>query len=68
VVAVGEKGVLWRKRLVAFAVSGSQATIGWAKMTHSGMVKAPRHVAHGCEVANSGEPIQSGRDSGGYSG
>jgi hypothetical protein len=49
-------------------VAGSSVTIGWAKMTHCGMVKAPRHMAQGCEVANSGEPIQSGRDSGGYGG
>jgi hypothetical protein len=28
----------------------------------------PGHVAQGCEVANSGEPIRSGRDSGGYGG
>jgi hypothetical protein len=55
--------VLWRKRLVAFTVAGSPATIGWAKMTHFGVVKAPRHVAQGREVANSSEPIQSGRDS-----
>jgi hypothetical protein len=47
-------------------MAGSPATIGWAKMTHCGMVKAPRHVAQGREVANSGEPIQSGRDSGRY--
>jgi hypothetical protein len=40
--------------------------IGWAKMTHCGMVKAPRHVAQGRQVANSGEPIQSGCDSSGY--
>jgi hypothetical protein len=40
--------------------------IGWVKMTHCGMVKAPRHVTQGHEVANSGEPIQSGRDSSGY--
>jgi hypothetical protein len=40
--------------------------IGWAKMTHCDMVKAPRHMAQGREVANSGEPIQSGRDSSGY--
>jgi hypothetical protein len=47
-------------------VAGSPATIGWAKVTHCGVVKAPRHVAQGCEVANSGDPIQSGRDLGGY--
>jgi hypothetical protein len=60
--------VFSRKRLVAFTVAGSPATIGWAKMTHCDMVKAPRHVAQGCKVANSGEPIQSGRDTSGYDG
>jgi hypothetical protein len=65
-VAVGEKGVHWRKRLVAFTVASSSAITGWAKMTHGGVVKALRHVVQGCEVANSGEPIQSGCDSGGY--
>jgi hypothetical protein len=49
-------------------MAGSPATIGWAKVTHSGVVKAPRHVVQGCEVANFGEPIQSGRDLGGYGG
>jgi hypothetical protein len=49
-------------------VAGSPAMIGWAKMTHCGMVKAPRHVAQGREVANSGKPIQSGRDTSGYGG
>jgi hypothetical protein len=49
-------------------VAGSPATIGWAKMTHCGMVKALRHVVQGREVANSGEPIQSGRDTSGYGG
>jgi hypothetical protein len=51
--------VLSRTRLVAFTVEGSPATIGWAKVTHGGMVKVPRHVAQGCEVANSGEPIKA---------
>jgi hypothetical protein len=37
-------------------------------MTHRDMVKAPRHMAQGREVANSGEPIQSGRDTSGYGG
>jgi hypothetical protein len=45
----------WRKRLVAFTVASSPAIIGWAKMSHGGVVKAPLHVAQGCEVANSGE-------------
>jgi hypothetical protein len=62
------EGVLWRKRLVAFTVAGSPTTIGWAKMTHCGMVKEPRHVAQGRKVANSGEPIQSSRDTSGYGG
>jgi hypothetical protein len=53
---------------VAFTLAGSPATIEWAKVTHNGVVKAPRHVAQGCEVANSDEPIQSGRDLGGYGG
>jgi hypothetical protein len=65
-VAVGEKEVHWRKRLVAFTVASSSAITGWADMTHCGVVKAPRHVAQGCRVANSGEPIQIGCDSGGY--
>jgi hypothetical protein len=64
-VAVGEKGVQWRKRLVAFTVASSPTITGWAKMTHGGVVKASRHVAQGCEAANSGEPIQSGCDSAG---
>jgi hypothetical protein len=42
--------------------------IGWAKVTHCGVVKAPRHAAQGREVANSSESIRSGRDSGGYGG
>jgi hypothetical protein len=41
---------------------------GWAKVTHCDVVKAPKHVVQGHEVANSGESIQSGRDSGGYGG
>jgi hypothetical protein len=67
-VAVGEKEVHWRKRLVAFTVASSPAITGWAEMTHCGMVKAPRHVAQGCRVANSGEPIQIGCELGGYGG
>jgi hypothetical protein len=39
-----------------------------ATVTHCGGVKAPRHVAQGREVTNSGEPIQSGRVLGGYGG
>jgi hypothetical protein len=47
-VAVGEEEVHWRKRLVAFTVASSPAITGWAKMTHGGVVKAPRHVAQSC--------------------
>jgi hypothetical protein len=47
-------------------VASSPAITGWAKVTHCGAVKVPRHVEQGREVANSGEPIQSGRDSSGY--
>jgi hypothetical protein len=47
-------------------VASSPSTIGWAKVTHYDVVKAPKHVAQGREVANSGESIRSGRDSGGY--
>jgi hypothetical protein len=65
-VAVGENEVYWRKRLVAFTVASSSAITGWAKVTHCSVVKALRHVAQGCGVANSGEPIQRGRDSSGY--
>jgi hypothetical protein len=46
-VAVGEKEVHWRKRLVVFTVASSLTITGWAKMTHDGMVKASRHVAQG---------------------
>ena len=67
-VAVGEKEVHWRKRLVVFTVASSPAITGWDEVTHYGVVKAPRQVEQGCVVANSGEPIQSGRDSGGYGG
>ena len=66
--AAGEKGVHWRKLLVAFTVASSPAMNGWAKVTHCDVVKAPKHVAQGREVANSGESIRSGRDSGGYGG
>jgi hypothetical protein len=65
-VAVGEEEVHWRKRLVAFTVASSPTITGWAKMTHGDVVKAPRHVAQGCGGANSGEPIQSDRDTSGY--
>ena len=64
----GEKGVHWRKQLVAFTVASSSAMIGWAKVTHCGVVKVPRHVAQDLEMANSGESIRSGCDSGGYGG
>jgi hypothetical protein len=39
-----------------------------AKVTHCDVVKAPKHIAQGREVANSSEFIRSGRDSGGYGG
>jgi hypothetical protein len=39
---------------------------GWAKVTHCNAVKAPKHVAQGHEVANSGEFIRIGRESGGH--
>jgi hypothetical protein len=64
----GEKRGHWRKQLVAFTVASSPAMIGWAKVTHCGVVKAPRHVAQGLEVANSDESIRSVRDLGGYGG
>jgi hypothetical protein len=67
-VAVGEKEVHWRKRFVAFTVASSSAITRWAKVTHCGVVKASRHVAQGCGLANSSEPIQSGHDSSGYGG
>jgi hypothetical protein len=66
-VAVGEEEVHWRKRLVAFTVASSPAITGWAKMTHDDVVKASRHVAQGWG-ANSGEPIESDRDTSGYGG
>jgi hypothetical protein len=56
-VAVGEKGVHWRKQLVAFTMVSSPAITRWAKVTHGGVVKAPRHVEQGRKVANSGESI-----------
>ena len=55
--AVGEKGVHWRKQLVAFTMVSSPAITRWAKVTHGGVVKAPRHVEQGRKVANSGESI-----------
>jgi hypothetical protein len=47
-VAVGEKEVHWRKRLVAITVASSPTTTGWANMSHIDVVK-------GCVVSNSGE-------------
>jgi hypothetical protein len=67
-VAAGEKGVHWRKQLVAFTVASSPAVNGGAKVTHCNVVKAPKHVAQDREVANSGESIKSGRDSREYGG
>jgi hypothetical protein len=60
--------VHWRKRLVAFTVASSPTITRWAKMTHGGVVKALRHVVQGCRGGNSGEPIQSDRDTSGYRG
>jgi hypothetical protein len=54
-VAVGEKEVHWRKRLVAITMASSPAITGWANMSHGDVVKVPRHVAQGCEVSNSSE-------------
>jgi hypothetical protein len=65
-VAAGEKGVHWRKQLVAFTMASSPTMIGWAKVTHGSVVKAPRHVAQGRKMANSGLSIRRGHDSGGY--
>jgi hypothetical protein len=61
-VAAGEKRVHWRKQLVAFTVASSPAMNEWDKVTHGDVVKAPKHVTQGREVANSGEFIRSGRD------
>jgi hypothetical protein len=41
---------------------------GWAKVTQCTVVKAPKHVAQGHEVANSGEFIQIGCELGGHGG
>jgi hypothetical protein len=62
-----ERGAL-AQAMVAFTVASSPAFTGWAEVTHCGVVRAPRHVAHDCGVANSGEPIQSDRDTSGYGG
>jgi hypothetical protein len=67
-VADGEGRGYWRKQFVAFAVASSPAMSQWAKVTHCDVVKAPKHMAQGREMANSGEFIQSCRDSGGYGG
>jgi hypothetical protein len=61
-VEVGEKGRHWRKQLVALIVASSPAMNRGAKVTHCDVVKVPKHVAQGREVANSDESIQSGRD------
>ena len=66
--AAGEKRVHSRKQLVAFTVASSPAMNGWAKVTHYDVVKAPKHVAQGREVANSGEFIRIGCESGGHGG
>jgi hypothetical protein len=67
-VAAREGRGYWRKQFMAFIVASSPAMNGWAKVTHCDVVKAPKHMAQGREVANSGEFIRSGRDSGGYGG
>jgi hypothetical protein len=54
-VAVGEKEVHWRKRLVAITVASSPTITGWANMSHDSVVKVSRHVAQGCKVSNSSE-------------
>jgi hypothetical protein len=66
VVATGEGRGHWRKQFVAFTVASSLAMNGWAKVTHCDVVKAPKHVAQGHEVANSGEFIRIGRELGGH--
>jgi hypothetical protein len=53
---------------VAFTVASSPAMNEWDKVTHYDVVKAPKNVAQGREVDNSGEFIRSDRDSGGYGG
>jgi hypothetical protein len=58
----------WGKRLVAFTVVSSPTITGYAKRELQRRGKMPGHVAQGREVANSGEPIHSGCDSGGYGG
>jgi hypothetical protein len=40
---------------VPITVASSPAITGWAKMSQGVVVKAPRHMAQGCEVSNSGE-------------
>jgi hypothetical protein len=67
-VAAREKRVHWRKQLVAFTVASSPAMNGWAKVTHCAVVKAPKYVAQGREVANSGEFIKIGRELGEHGG
>jgi hypothetical protein len=67
-VAAGEGRGYWHKQFVAFTVASSPTMNGWAKVTHCDVVKAPKHMAQGREVANSGEFIRSGCDSGGYGG
>jgi hypothetical protein len=54
-VAVGEKVMHWRKRLVAITVASSPAITGWANMSHGGVVKVSRHMTQGCEASNSSE-------------
>jgi hypothetical protein len=61
------------KRLLAQAIRGVHhgkltGDERVAKVTHCDMVKAPKNMVQGREVANSGEFIRSGRDSGEYGG
>jgi hypothetical protein len=60
-VATGGRGGHWRARLVAITVASSPATTRRANVSHGNEVNVPRHVAQGCEVAISGEPIQINR-------
>jgi hypothetical protein len=67
-VATGEGRGHWRKQFVAFTVASSPTMNGWAKVTHCDVVKAPKHVVQGREVANSGEFIRIDRELGGHGG
>jgi hypothetical protein len=49
-------------------VASSPATTEQANVSHDSEVNVPRHVAQGCEVAISDEPIQIDRGLLGYGG